>query len=70
MDRISRFSKIEHWLSPFSWTATSTIARFVTLLEVWRCIFALELNHLNQSQIWREPCLLHEQWHGNSKWRL
>jgi len=40
------------------------------LLETWPCIFALELNHLSQSQIWHQPCLLHEQWHGNFKWRL
>ena len=39
------------------------------LLETWRCIFALELNHLSQSQIWHQPCLLHEQWHRAFKWR-
>src|SRR5207302_10683269 len=25
---------------------------------------------LNRSDIWHEPCLLHERWHGNFKWRL
>ena len=27
----------------------NTFNRFVTLLEIWRCIVALELNHLNRS---------------------
>jgi hypothetical protein len=39
------------------------------LLETRPCIFALELNHLRQSQIWHQACLLHEQWHGKFKWR-
>lgn len=56
--------------SDCSIVALNTFNRFVTLCRGIILHPALELNHLSQRQIWYEPCLLHEQWHGNSNWRL